>query len=67
MLMMQSILRKSTWLLWLVLGAAFDWIEATVFHTDTWIGLTIGILVGTYLGYILNRPKTRTEPHPQFA
>jgi hypothetical protein len=54
----QFILRKAALLLWLVFGLAFNGIEARVFHTDTWIGLTIGMILGGYLGYIVNRPKT---------
>jgi hypothetical protein len=56
----QYILRKSALLLWLVLGWLFDWIESSVFHTDTWIGLTLGILLGSLIGYAVNRPKNST-------
>jgi cytochrome c biogenesis factor len=31
-----------------------------VFHTDTWIGLTLGIILGSLIGYALNRPKHST-------
>ena len=54
----QFILRKAALLLWLVFGFAFDWIEGRVFHTDIWIGLTLGMIIGGYLGHIVNRPKT---------
>jgi hypothetical protein len=53
----QFILRKATFTLWFVLAVVFDWIEVKVFHTDTNIGLTLGILVGSFICFVVNQRK----------
>jgi hypothetical protein len=52
---MESILRKAAWSLWLVFGVAFDWIEGRLFHSGGGIGLTLGIILGSIIGYSLNK------------
>ena len=43
--------------LWLVGAVAFDWIEGLVFHTNTGIGLVLGIVVGALAGFAMTRIK----------
>jgi hypothetical protein len=33
------------------IGVVFDWIESNVFHTNSWIGFTLGIIHGGLIGY----------------
>jgi hypothetical protein len=35
----------------------FDWIEGQVFHTNTGIGLTLGIIIGGIAGFAMTRIK----------
>jgi hypothetical protein len=55
---MQSTIRKAVACsLWFVLAAAFDWAELKLFHSRSGIGLTLGIITGGFIGYVINGPR----------
>jgi len=56
---MRSKLRFVGVTLWLILGVLFGWIESKIFHTDTGIGLTLGIILGGLIGYAINRRASK--------
>jgi hypothetical protein len=55
---MQTTIRKTAAVsLWFVLAVVFEWIELRLFHSSSGIGLTLGIIVGGFIGYALIRPQ----------
>ncbi len=42
--------------LWLVLAVAFGLIELKLFHSNSGVGTTLGIIIGAFIGYTLSRP-----------
>jgi len=51
--MRSKLLRIVRVTLWFILAALFSWIERKIFHADTGIGLTLGIIVGGIIGYAI--------------
>jgi hypothetical protein len=55
---MQHAIRKAVACsLWFALAAVFDWAELKLFRSQSGIGLTLGILLGAFIGYAINGPK----------
>jgi len=54
-------IKQAAWGLWIVLALVFNEIEVRVFHSDTDIGITLGAIVGLYLGFLVNGRPIQTE------